>query len=176
MAGLTFTDKDGVVIGGGNGVGRAILPKGGDGEGIEFALEPFGTIQGRLPRIPRRIALYTAYCSAASAEQFEDMADIAASAIALCWSGLNVGHWRRDFNRDLIEYGEAVRHALIDRGVSQKQMFDVGDALITQIMSSIPSAQEVDAEREDFSDRPLDPSDGGAIPELKAEMEPTEGE
>lgn len=175
MPGLTFTDKDGVVIGGsGNGVGRAILPKGGDGEGLEFALEPFGIIQGRLPRIPRRIALYTAYHSAAAAEQFEDMADISAAAIALVWSGLDVGHWRRDFNRDLIEYGEAVRHALIGRGVDQKQMFDVGDALINQIMRSIPSAQEVDDEREDFTDRPLGPSEGGDTSKPTAELEPSE--
>jgi hypothetical protein len=146
------------------------MPPGGDGLGIVIELEPFGRIQARMPLIPRRIALLSEYFEAMKEERFADMGCLGSAAIGLAWSGLSVGHWRRDFDRDLIEYGEAVQDALMSRGVESSAMYAAGQALITQIIGSMPSAEEVDEEREDFTDRRRASSDEE---EPAADPEPT---
>ncbi len=141
-----------------NGAGSAILPAGGDGDGVEFALGVL-VVEGRLPVMPRRMALITAYASSVDEERYHDTVCVCSAAIGLCWSGLNVGHWRRDFGRDLIDYGEAVQDALMKRGVDFGDIDEAGRDLLFRIIESIPSQAEVDEEREDFTDRRPDDSD-----------------
>jgi len=148
-------------------VGSAILPAGGDGDGVEFALGVL-VVEGRLPVMPRRMALITAYASSVEDERYQDTVCVCSAAIGLCWPGLNVGHWRRDFGRDLIDYGEAVQDALMKRGVDFGDIDATGRDLLFKILESIPSQAEVDEEREDFTDRRPDDSDGTPTAESPA--------
>lgn len=158
-----------------NGVGPAILPAGGDGEAVGFVVGVL-SVTGRLPVMPRRMALIAAYASSIDEERYADTVCVCSAALGLCWPGLNVGHWRRDFNRDLVDYGEAVQHALLKRGVTFGDIDEAGRDLIVKVISSIPSQAEVDEEREDFTDRRPEDSDGPPQAESPAgaASEPTE--
>jgi len=140
-----------------NGVGAAILPAGGDGRGVEFTLDGQRFV-GRLPLLPRAMAMVSAYLDGDG----HDVVCINAAAIAMCYHGIEsrVPHWRKVYKRDLVEFGEAVTDHLMHQGVSVEEIYNVGNALRQQIFDSIPSQEEVDEEREDFTARPLDSSDG----------------
>ena len=158
-----------------NGVGSAILPSGGDGLGVEFQVGVL-VVRGRLPVMPRRMALIAAYASSIDDERYQDTVLVCFAAIGLCWPGLNAGHWRRDFDRDLVDYGESVQDVVMKRGVTFADLDEAGRDLIVKIIASIPSQTEVDEEREDFTDPHPDDSDEEPPEESPADVgtEPTE--
>jgi hypothetical protein len=137
--------------------GPAILPSGGDGLGVTFQIGGI-QIRGRLPLIPRALELVSAsgvaYTLAADTDNGTEVVLIRSAAIGFCWRGigLSVGDFRRDFRRDVVDYGEAVQHALLKKGIPFAEINAVGEELVAKIFASIPTQDEVDEKREDFMD------------------------
>ena len=158
-----------------------------DGLGVTFTLGG-QTIKGRLPLITRAIAytvdLERARTKSQETDNWDETAYVQAAAIGLCWQGpgLDVGDFRRDFGRDMGDYGEAVVSALILTGMARlaalpakkgkkgkkrqtdlDQMFveiaTVAGELGNKINALIPTQKEVDEAREDFTVPPSDTSD-----------------
>jgi hypothetical protein len=144
--------------------GPAILPAGGDGLGVTFQIGGI-QVRGRLPLIPRALELVSAssaaYALATETDNGTEVLYIRSAAIGLCWRGigLSVGDFRRDFRRDVVDYGEAVQHALLKKGIPFAEVNAVGEELVEKIFASVPTQEEVDEKREDFTDPRPDDSD-----------------
>lgn len=159
-----------------------------DGLGVTFTLGG-QTIKGRLPLITRAIAytvdLERARTLSQETDNWDETTYVQAAAIGLCWRGpgLDVGDFRRDFGRDMGDYGEAIVAALIIAGMARlaalpakkagdeekgkKSELDLMFAEIAtvsvdlgnKIYALIPTQKEVDEAREDFTGPPSDTSD-----------------
>lgn len=153
-----------------------------DGLGVTFTVGG-KTVHGRLPLITAALdfaaEMSLARDEAQKTDRWSGLLYVQTAAIGLCWQGpgLKVGHLRRDFGRNMEDYGEAIRAAIITAGVARLKalpapkkkrakkkkeptelelMFaeidSVAAALATQIYALVPSQEEVDEAREDFTD------------------------
>lgn len=154
------------------------IPVDDDGLGVQFEIGG-QIIKGRLPLITQALefagAMSIARDEAQKSDNWHGVVYVQTAAIGLCWQGpgLQIGHLRRDFGRDIADYGEAVRGALIQTGVARlktlplvkskkkksssledmyAEIADVAEALTDKIYALIPTQQEVDDAREDFTD------------------------
>ena len=123
--------------------------------------------------MPRRIALTTAYVDCypddtgtIDIDNSEDITFVLAAAIAMCWRGpdLKIGSWRRDFRRDVVDYGEvALDRLMVLLEIPLEAFIAEGQRLFLLCNKSIPSAREVNEAREDFSEGPPENSGEGAL-------------
>jgi hypothetical protein len=119
---------------------------------------------GAMPLFTQRGAIMMAWADAE--DVLEDLECVRAAIIGLCWSGpdLGAGHWRRDYGRDLIEYGDHVLDSLMRlmgaEGAATEERVGInieGERLYYLIVESLLTKEEVDEAREDFTDpRPDD--------------------
>ena len=124
---------------------------------------------GRIPLHIRRGLLIAAGASAFGDDW--DSTCVLAAAVGLFWRGppLGVGDWRKVHKRDTIDYGEEVEDALHRLyGATPEQIAEEGHRLFMICVGLVPTRQEVDEEREDFTEPPLDDS-GGAAEETPAD-------
>jgi hypothetical protein len=114
-------------------------------------------LPGALPFIPTRFRVSSAFYTAAGWREgdvergegptgepdADDIAAIFAASIGLCWPGATPWGKLRNYDRDVIDYGEAVMDNLIRRGHSQASIIDEGRRLCELIRTSVPTVEEV---------------------------------
>jgi hypothetical protein len=151
----------------------------GDGLAIEIKIGD-RAIRGWLPLFPTRFALEGAYRralgwmpkdaekpSGESSEQ--DFAAVLCAYVGACWGGDPLELTRhtstgpeivtcppspaalRAFDRDLVEFGEAVLDSLARRGYDAGDVFKAGEQIRRAVIASIPLQSEVETEA-DFSE------------------------
>lgn len=133
---------------------------------------------GKLPLYPRRMLLILASHHAGT--HWTDSAEVSGAVIGFCWrgAGLDVGDWRRDFNKDVEAYGEMVLDRLMmpkaegGWGLSGAEIAKEAGRLMGIIEKSIPSQKEIDETREDFTESPPENSSDGADEATEAATEP----
>ena len=127
--------------------------RGGLALNVQVGDDLFG---GRLPYLPRRIALNAVFREAAGLDDGElDATDLClvytASIGLVAGSSLGLPGWRsEEIGRCFYRLGEATYEELLVRGYTADAIIEAGRAVFGQIMDSIPTPKEVAAERANF--------------------------
>jgi len=120
------------------------------------------TFPGRLPFIPTRFRINSAYWKAfgrvvgeddddQAAMNIDDVVAVFSACIGLCWVGPASWPSFRSAGRDAVDFGEGVMHFLLEDGHTQKDIIECGRALREIIRDSLPTVEEVE-EQADFSE------------------------
>lgn len=137
-------------------------------------------VPGWLPLLPQRFALEGAWRAALGYQDGDeaiptgnsseaDFAAVLSAVVGSCWAGVSlelIQHRAdgprvvslppgpqalRQFDRDLIGFGEAVLDALVRRGYNVGDIYDAGRHVRGLLLDSIPTQKEVD-ETADFTE------------------------
>ena len=114
-------------------------------------------IVGRLPSVPDRLRLVTAWGRVLDDEQADDshyldIGALCAAAIGVCWPDRRLGVTLRECRRDVIEYGERVVTGLWGLGYRDaEEITRVGQGLLTAAVQDLEDEQAAIADAaEDF--------------------------
>lgn len=127
--------------------------RGGLALAIEIGEDRF---VGKLPYLPRRIALNAVFREAAGLDDTEldanDLCLVYVAAIGLvAGAALGLPGWRSEqIGRSFWALGEATYEELLVRGYDAGVIIDSGRVVFEQIMHSIPTPKEVEEERANF--------------------------